>query len=109
MAKNPLELEGKVKSRRIKRKETSPWAESGTTQARETRRDEREILKVLIQSPATKYVASGVATAFLAYVAKKLSPHYPEISDFIQENLDMLQGRMEQYQTAFHQNEPQKH
>jgi hypothetical protein len=95
--------------RASKRKHFSSQASEGSAHSDEEKRDERQILRDLLQSPATKYIASGLATALLTRFAKRLSDHYPEISQFIRENLDMLEERMAQYRTEFYGSEIHKH
>lgn len=54
-------------------------------------REISEILREFVSSPAVKYVAGGIATALLTRLATKLSDKYPEISNFIRDNLDMVE------------------
>lgn len=56
-------------------------------------RDYKDILQELLSNPALKYVAAGLATAVLTRIANKMSDRYPEISSFIRENLDQIEGR----------------
>lgn len=70
------------------------------TRRREFNREERDykdILEELISNPALRYVAAGVATAIVTRIANKLSDRYPEISSFIRENLDQLEGRFGEF------------
>ena len=60
-------------------------------------RDYREILSELVSNPAVKYVAGGIATALLTRIANNMATRYPEISSFIRENLDSLEGRFGEY------------
>lgn len=55
-------------------------------------RDYKEIIKDLAGNPAVRYVAAGLATAILTRVANNLHEKYPEISDFIKDNLDKVEG-----------------
>lgn len=57
-------------------------------------RDYMTIVKEIISHPTVKYVASGLATAMLTRLATKLSDRYPEISEFIRENLDQVGGKL---------------
>lgn len=65
------------------------------------RRDYREIITELISNPAVKYVASGIATALLTRMANKMATRYPEISTFIKENLDDLEGKFGEFSREF--------
>lgn len=60
-------------------------------------RDYKDILEELISNPALRYVAAGLATAIVTRIANKLSDRYPEISSFIRENLDQLEGRFGEF------------
>lgn len=57
-------------------------------------RDYMSIVKEIVSHPTVKYVASGLATAMLTRLATKLSDKYPEISEFIRENLDQVGGKV---------------
>ncbi len=59
--------------------------------------DYREILRELATNPAVKYVAGGIATALLTKFANKMAARYPEISSFIRENMDSLEGKFSEY------------
>lgn len=60
-------------------------------------RDYREILRELASNPAVKYVAGGIATALLTRIANNMATRYPELSSFIRENLDSLEGKFGEY------------
>lgn len=60
-------------------------------------RDYREILKEFVSSPAVKYVAGGIATALLTRLANNMADRYPEISNFIRENMDTLESRLGEF------------
>lgn len=60
-------------------------------------RDYKEILRELATNPAVKYVAGGIATALLTKLASNMATRYPEISSFIRENLDSLEGKFGEY------------
>lgn len=68
-------------------------------------RDYREIIREFISSPAVKYVAGGIATAVLTRLANNLSDRYPEISNFIRENMDNLEGRLSEFRGGASMNE----
>lgn len=63
-------------------------------------RDFKMIVKDIITSPAVKYVAGGIATAFLSRLATNLSDRYPEISNFIKENLESVEGRLDEFKQS---------
>ncbi len=60
-------------------------------------RDYKEILKDFISRPAVKYVAGGVAAAILARLANNMAGKYPEISDFLRENMDNLEAKLGEF------------
>lgn len=57
--------------------------------------DYREMVIEVASHPAVRYMAAGVATAMLANLARKTSRRYPEISRFIQDNVDMFETNMD--------------
>lgn len=67
-------------------------------------RDYKDILRELAANPAVRYVAGGIATAVLAKIASKLSERYPELSNFIQENLDNVEGRLGDFKNSLSEN-----
>lgn len=52
------------------------------------------MIREIISNPTVRYVAGGIATAMLAKLATKMSDRYPELSNFIRENLDTFEGRL---------------
>ena len=72
-------------------------------------RDYREIIREFISSPAVKYVAGGIATAILTRVATNMADRYPEISNFIRENMDNLEGRLSEFRGGDMNEEAQRH
>lgn len=56
-------------------------------------RDYMSLVRELVSNPTVKYVAGGIATAMLSRLATKLSDKYPEISKFINENLDTVESK----------------
>jgi hypothetical protein len=60
-------------------------------------RDYKEILREFVSSPAVKYVAGGIATALLTRLANNMADKYPEISHFIRENMDNLEGKLGEF------------
>lgn len=60
-------------------------------------RDFGEMLRKFLTSPAVKYIASGIAAAYLLRLANNVSEKYPEISKFIKENMDMLEDKLTEF------------
>ena len=52
-----------------------------------------------VTNPKVKYVAGEIATALLAKLATKLSDKYPEISNFIRENLESVESKISKERT----------
>lgn len=63
-------------------------------------RDYKELLRDLAANPAVRYVAGGIAAAVLTKVATNLSERYPELSNFIKENLDNVEGRLGEFKNG---------
>jgi hypothetical protein len=74
------------------------WQENSDSSARALRgveeRDYEEILREFITSPAVQYVAGGIATALLTKLVNNMADRYPEISNFISENIDTLEEKL---------------
>lgn len=69
-----------------------------------------EILSDFIQSPAFKFVTIGLTAAFLVRMAKKLESQYPEVSDFINDNIGILDEKINSLRGYLKNPEiPQKH
>jgi hypothetical protein len=60
-------------------------------------RNFKDIAFELASNPTVRYLAAGVATAILARVANNISDRYPEISDFLKENLDTAEGKLNEF------------
>lgn len=56
--------------------------------------DYKEILRELYTSPTVRYLAGGIAAAVLNRYANRLSEKYPEIADFLRENIDTFEGKL---------------
>jgi hypothetical protein len=56
-----------------------------------------QMLRGFISGPLVKYIASGIAAAYLLRLANNMSDKYPEISTFIKENMDMLETKLNEY------------
>ncbi len=84
------------KSSRAGRQSTVDLSPAKSTRSRSKTmdRDYKDVLRNLAANPAVRYVAGGIATAVLARIASNLSDRYPELSNFIKENLDNVEGRL---------------
>lgn len=60
----------------------------------------RELLKDFITSPTVKYIAGGLAAAFLTRLANNMSDKYPEFSNFIRENMDTLENKLSELRSG---------
>lgn len=67
---------------------------------RPSRSQSQGFFKEFISNPAVRYVASGVATALLTKLATKMSERYPEISRFLTENLDSVEGKLAEFKNG---------
>lgn len=57
-------------------------------------RDVKGWITELASNPAVRYIAGGLAAAVLTRIATNLSDRYPELSNFIRENVDNFEGRL---------------
>jgi hypothetical protein len=74
------------------------------------RRDYKEMFYEFAQNPAVRYVAGGIATAVLSKLATNLSERYPEISNFIKENLDTVEGKLGDFRNSLEESAtPRQH
>lgn len=51
-------------------------------------------------SPTVKYIAGGVATAVLARIATNISTKYPELSNFLKENIDTVESKLLEFKSG---------
>ena len=51
----------------------------------------------LYARPAFKYVAGGLAIALAGRLVMKMSGSYPQISSFVKENLDLIEGKLQDF------------
>jgi hypothetical protein len=72
-------------------------------------RDYKIMIKEFAANPAVRYVAGGIATAILSRVATNLSHRYPEISRFISENLDGLEGKLGEFKNNLNSDQVSQH
>lgn len=84
----PKKISGNRKSSGMQN--TNVINRSGTYEEKEY----REIIVEFLKSPAVKYVAGGIAMAMLTRFANRISDRYPEISTFIRDNLENMEGKL---------------
>ena len=70
------------------------------SRARSNASGAKSTLMEWVENPAVRYVASGIATAVLAKIATNMSSKYPQISTFLRENLETLEGKLGEYKTG---------
>ena len=61
----------------------------------------KPLLHEWLSSPIVKFIAGGISLAVLTRVAKKVSHTYPEISEFINENTDLIEEKLDEYKESF--------
>lgn len=66
-------------------------------------------LQSFIANPAVRYVASGIATALLARMAKGLAAKYPEISRFVGEQMDTIEGKLVDFKNGLENDTVARH
>jgi hypothetical protein len=84
----------KLAKKTTQRKTQTAGNPTRATDSTEAPQDYKSMLKNLAANPAVKYVAGGIATAVLAKVASGLTRKYPEISRFISDSLDNVEGKL---------------
>jgi hypothetical protein len=52
------------------------------------------------QNPAVRYVAGGIATAFLAKLATNMADRYPQISQLLRDGLESVEGKLADFNGA---------
>lgn len=57
-------------------------------------------IRNMASNPAVKYVAGGIATALINRVITNLSTKYPEITTFLRENLDNVEGKLGEFKNG---------
>ncbi len=72
-------------------------------------RDYKDILMELAGNPTVRYVAAGIATALLTRLANNWADKYPEISKFIRENVDSLEGKFGSLKEGLASTDGQRH
>lgn len=103
MAKRRTASHQQGNSRSIQRGSSSRRERSGNASGGEHEFSEnnyREILKDFITSPTVKYIAGGLAAAFLTRLANNMSDKYPEFSNFIRENMDTLENKLSELRSG---------
>jgi hypothetical protein len=56
--------------------------------------------KELAENDAVRYIATGIASAIATRVMANFSTRYPEITSFISENLDGVEGKLMDYKRS---------
>jgi hypothetical protein len=72
-------------------------------------KDYKSMIRELAANPAVRYVAGGIATAILTKVASNLSQKYPEISRFISENLENVEGKLGDFRDSLDPDSARQH
>lgn len=54
----------------------------------------------VITAPATMYVAGGLGVAVLARFALRYYRSHPEISTFVEEKIDTVEGKLKEYRSS---------
>ncbi len=67
--------------------------------------DFERILVELVKGPVFKYISFGLTAAILARYAKKVQNDFPEVSDFINQNLGLLEEKLNNLRTKIHSND----
>ncbi len=57
-------------------------------------------LRSFISAPATMYVAGGIGAALLTRFAIKYYKSHPEISTFVEDKIDTVEGKLKEYRTT---------
>ena len=57
----------------------------------------KNLIRNLSKNTATKYVLAGIAGAVLVRFAMRYYREHPEISDFLRDNFENVEGRLRQY------------
>lgn len=74
--------------------ESEDMRASSRNQSLNSRGDYKDILKELAMSPTARYIAGGLAAAVLTRLANHWAEKYPEISNFIRDNVSTLEGKL---------------
>lgn len=81
-------------AKRTTKRSRTPKSTSADTEILGVHIDYKEILRDLYASPTVRYLAGGIAAAFLNRYANKLSEKYPEVADFLKENIEAFEGKL---------------
>lgn len=60
-------------------------------------RPSRSSFNQFFTGPAVKYIAGGLAAAVLTRLVSRLSGRYPELSKFLEDNIDVLEENVDQF------------
>lgn len=61
--------------------------------------DKRGFVMNVVSNPAFKYVMGGIATAVLTKLVTNMADKYPELSNFIRENLDTIEEKLGEFRS----------
>jgi hypothetical protein len=81
-------------------RKTSENVSSGSDSGSNFSIDYRTLASDLYNNPTVRYMAGGVAAAILTRFANRLNDKYPEISNFLRENIDTLEGKLSDYKSG---------
>lgn len=76
------------------RKTRTPKSAPTQTEILGVQVDYKEILRDLYESPTVRYIAGGIAAGLLNRYANRLSEKYPEVADFLKENIVAFEGKL---------------
>ncbi len=57
----------------------------------------KAMIMEVLNNPAFKYVMGGIATAVLTKVVTNMADRYPELSNFLRENLDTIEEKLTEF------------
>jgi hypothetical protein len=57
----------------------------------------KAMIMEVVNNPAFKYVVGGIATAVLTKVVTNMADRYPELSNFLRENLDTIEEKLTEF------------
>lgn len=77
-----------------------PAARASASQAPAARAAAPSTFMEWATSPTVKYIAGGVATAVLTRIASNIATKYPELSNFLRENIDTVESKLSEFKTG---------
>jgi hypothetical protein len=60
----------------------------------------KAMIMEVVNNPAFKYVVGGIATAVLTKVVTNMADRYPELSNFLRENLDTIEEKLTEFKST---------